>query len=173
MNGVEQNPYTPSNAVAMDTWDLSGFARRVSLRALQSTFLAILFCLSFLFLGYSAKQGVTEGWDYTIFFVTEYPLLTAAIVVSNALIRGIFLPRPRLSTVWLPLVAGVASFLSYNWVHFRIESIQQVLFPFGWGNGIFELVIEASLPTFVGVAVEGVWHGMHRVSTRRTKIRIG
>lgn len=179
MNGVDQDPYAASNVVATDTRHLPGFARRVSFRASQSLFLAILFCLSFLFLGCSARFGVyhgwdytniTEGWDYTIFFVTEYPFLTAVIVLWNGLLRGIFLPRPQLRTIWLPLVAGVASFLTFNWVHFRVDAISEMVFSYGWGDGILELIIMGIVPSFVGILVEGVGHGMHLVYKRRTRI---
>ncbi|MEZ6115693.1 MAG: hypothetical protein R3C28_33640 [Pirellulaceae bacterium] len=169
MNGVEQNPYAASRVVATDTRRLSGVARRVSFRTLQSLFLAVLFCLSFLFLGCSAKSGITSGWDYTIFFVTEYPFLTAAIVLWNALLRGILLPRLQLTTVWLPLVAGVASFLSFNPVHFRVDSISQMIIRQGWDSGTVEFVSMGIVPSFVGIIVEGVGHGMHLLVKRNTK----
>lgn len=178
MNGVEQNPYAASNVAATDARHLAGFARRVWLRALQSLFPAILFCLSFLFLGGSVNYGVyrgwdytsiTEGWNYTLFFVTEYPFLTATIVLWNGLLRAILLPRPRLRTFWLPLAAGVASFLSFNWVHFHVDSIRQVMLPSGSGDAILDLVIMGSVPSCVGILVEGVAHGVHLVNKRRTR----
>ena len=172
MDGVELNPYLASNPAGTDLRQRSGFARRISLRALQSIFLAILFCLSFLFLGCSARHGVTEGWDYTVFFVTEYPLLAAAIVVSNALVRGILFPRLQITTVWFPLVAGVLSFLSYNWVHFRVDAICQMIIPHSWdslGSGILEHIVFGLAPSFVGILVEGIGHGIHLIYKRRMR----
>ena len=166
MNGVEQNPYAASKAAATATQNQTGIARRVLLRGSQSLFLAVLFCLSFLFLGCSVKHGITSGWDYTQFFITEYPFLTAIIVFWNGLLRGILLPRYQLRTAWMPLVAGVASFLSFNWVHFRIEAIRQSLFPYNWGDGILELVIMGIAPSFVGILVEAAGHGVHLLLKR-------
>ena len=168
MNGFEQNPYAASKVVATDTRYSSGVARRVSLRALQSLFLAFLFCLSFLFLGDSVQNGITDAWDYTIWFVTEYPILTATIVLWNWILRVIFLPRPQLRTVWLPLFAGVASFLTYNSVHSRVGAIRQMIIPQSWGSEIWELLLEGIEPSFVGILVEGVGHGILLILKRNT-----
>lgn len=173
MNGVEQNPYTVSKVVASGTRHLSGVADRFSLRAFQSLFLAVLFCLSFLFVGGSVRMGIADAADYTVFFVTEYPFLTAAIVLWNGLLRGILLPRPQLRTVWLPLVAGVVSFLSFNSVYFRIDAINQMIFPQGWALGTVELVSMGIVPSFIGILVEGAWHGMQLLVKRNMRESAG
>ena len=174
MNGVEQNPYTPSGIVEADKPHQPGLARRVLLGALQSLSFAVLFCFSLLFLGSSVRHGVTEGWEYAIWFVPEYPFLTVVIVLSNAVLRRILLPRPKWRALWLPLLAGVVSFLSLNAVHSRVDSIIQIIIPPGsdsWTSYIAELLIQGTEPSFVGIFVEGLGHGvLFILGRKRSKV---
>ena len=162
MNGVEQNPYAPSQVVVPDTGQQSCGPRR-SLRALQSLFLAVLFFFSFLFLGCLATNGITDAWNYTIFFVTEYPVLSIAIVLSNALLRRMLLPKLQARLFWLPVVGGVAPFCSFNWVWYYFDAF---MIDLGLSSGILAILAVGVTPSFVGILVEGFGQGTHFIVKR-------
>jgi hypothetical protein len=161
MNGVEQNPYAASEVLVPETRQLSD-APRLSLRVLQNLFFAVLFCLSFLFLGFLVKTGRIAGaFNYTVFFVTEYPLLVLAIVLTNALLRQLLLPKLHARMFWLPIVGGVASFCSFDVVHPYFDAINQMIISQEWDSGTVEFVSGGIAPSFIGILIEGIGHGMH------------
>ncbi len=140
MDENQSSPYAASSTC------LDG-VRRSRTPLLECLALALIFTLSFFFIGVSLRAGVSFAWRYTLEMFSDFWFLVGQVFIFHAGLQRVLLPRLRLKHCWLPMIAGITSMLGFN-LYYDIFSSLEGVFAMVW------IDLMAVAPVVIGILIE-------------------